>query len=52
MSESKCSGGFGLSSKRLIKNSPISKMLERFHELMNHRLKEGKITKLKEKNFY
>lgn len=38
MSGSKRSGGFGLSSNRLIRNSPIGKMLERFPELINHRL--------------
>ena len=51
MSGSKRSGGFGLSSNRLLRNSPIGKMLERFPELINNQLEEGKIIKIKEKNF-
>ncbi len=51
MSGSKRSGGFGLSSSRLLRNSPIGKMLEGFPELINHRLEEGKVIKIKEKNF-
>jgi len=52
MSGSKRSGGFGLSSSRLLRNSPIGKMLEGFPELINHRLEEGKLFKIKEKNYY
>ncbi|MFW9945392.1 MAG: hypothetical protein ACFFDX_01040 [Candidatus Odinarchaeota archaeon] len=51
MSGSKRSGGFGLSSSRLLKNSPIGKMLEGFPELLNHQLEEGKLFKIKEKNY-
>jgi len=51
MSGSKRSGGFGLSSNRLIRNSPIGKMLKGFPELINHQLEEGEIIKIKEKNF-
>ncbi len=51
MSGSKRSGGFGLSSNRLLRNSPIGKMLERFPELINNQLEEGKIIKIKEKIF-
>jgi hypothetical protein len=51
LSGSKTSGGFGLTSNRLIKNSPIGKMLEGFPELINFQLKEGEIVKINEK-FY
>jgi len=51
MSGSKRSGGFGLSSNRLIRNSPIGKMLKGFPELINHQLEEVEIIKIKEKNF-
>lgn len=51
MSGNKSSGGFGLSSSRLLRNSPIGKMLEGFPELINHRLEEGEVIKIKEKNF-
>ncbi|MFX1493567.1 MAG: hypothetical protein ACFFBZ_04730 [Promethearchaeota archaeon] len=51
ISGSKRSGGFGLSSSRLLKNSPIGKMLEGFPELLNHQLEEGKLFKIKEKNY-
>jgi hypothetical protein len=51
MSGSKRSGGFGLSSRRLLKNSPIIKMLEGCPELLNHQSEEGKLVKIKEKNY-
>lgn len=49
MSGSKTSGGFGLSSYRLIKNSSIGKILDKFPELINYSLEEGEIIKIQEK---
>ena len=49
MSGSKQSGGFGLSSNHLLRNSPIGKILEGFPEIIDHRLEEGKIIKIRER---
>lgn len=51
MSGSKSSGGFGLTSKRLIKNSQIGKILNKFPEIVNYQLEEGKVLKIKERFF-
>ncbi|MFW9937586.1 MAG: hypothetical protein ACFFD5_08045 [Candidatus Thorarchaeota archaeon] len=51
ISGSKASGGFGLSSKRLMEKSPIGKLLEPFAELTKYQLKEGEIVKIKEKKY-
>jgi hypothetical protein len=51
MSGSKKSGGFGLSSKRLLANSPIGKMLMKYPEFINYKINEGQIKKINNKIF-
>ena len=50
-SGSKTSGGFGLSSIRILKNSKIEELIIDFPTLMNYRLAEGEIIEIKSKKY-
>jgi hypothetical protein len=51
MSGSKISGGFGLSSKRLLADSPIGNMLTKYPDLLNYKINEGEIKKINNRVF-
>jgi len=51
ISGSKTSGGFGLSSKRLLKKTFLGKSLISNPELMNFQIPEGNVIKIKNKRF-
>ncbi len=51
MSGSKRSGGFGLSSERLLKNTPIEKMLINYPDVLNYQLTEGEIKQINKRIF-
>ena len=50
-SGSKTSGGFGLSSIRILKNSKIEELILNFPSLINHQLTEGEIIVIKNKKY-
>ena len=51
MSGSNTSGGFGLTSKRLLKNTVLGKSLYNYPELIDFQIPEGQIIKIKNKKF-
>jgi hypothetical protein len=51
MSGSKKSGGFGLSSKRLLSDTPIGKSLTKYPDLLNYKINEGEIKKINNRIF-
>jgi hypothetical protein len=51
ISGSNTSGGFGLSSKRLLKKTVLGKSLISYPELMDFQIPEGKVIKIKNKGF-
>jgi hypothetical protein len=51
MSGSKKSGGFGLSSKRLLADTPIGNLLNKYPDLLNYKINEGEIKKIHKRIF-
>ena len=51
MSGSKRSGGFGLTSRRLLSETPIGKMLESLPELFRFELREAETITIKKRKF-
>ncbi len=51
MSGSKKSGGFGLSSKRLLADTPIGNLLTKYPDLLNYKINEGAIKKINNRIF-
>ncbi|TFG17740.1 MAG: hypothetical protein EU531_02265 [Promethearchaeota archaeon] len=51
MSGSKKSGGFGLSSKRLLSNTPIGILLMKYPDLINYKINEGEIKEINNRVF-
>jgi hypothetical protein len=51
LSGSKTSGGFGLSSKRILRNTVLGKYLDAYSELLDFKIPEGKIINIKNRTY-
>jgi hypothetical protein len=51
MSGSKKSGGFGLSSKRLLSDTPIGNLLIKHPDLLDYKINEGEVKKINNRIF-